>query len=235
MKKRDGRAAADRKFEALILDYGEVLCHRPTPEHIARIAAVFGIPAEDFPTAYVRSRAPYDRGDVSPSEYWRHFASCAGVELKPGEIEQLRGWDVEMWSQINGAMTDWVSRVRASGIKTAILSNMQADMAKHARANFAWLKEFDAHIFSCEKRATKPDPAIYQACIAALNVEPSRALFVDDREENLEGARACGIIGIRFESMGQLANDLRALGFRVLPSSTEHPGPARLLQVQSHR
>ena len=50
-----------------------------------------------------------------------------------------------------------------------------------------------------------------------LGVKPSEALFIDDREENLNPARAAGIRGLRFQSVPRLREDLRRLGFTILP------------------
>ncbi|MGA8731666.1 MAG: HAD-IA family hydrolase, partial [Terracidiphilus sp.] len=58
---------------------------------------------------------------------------------------------------------------------------------------------------------------IYQHCLTALAVEPSEALFIDDRDVNLEQARAAGIRSIRFDSVEQLRRDLHSLGFTILP------------------
>jgi putative hydrolase of the HAD superfamily len=119
----------------------------------------------------------------------------------------------------------WVQQLHAAGFKTAILSNMPTDMAAHVRKNFAWISHFDHHIFSAEVRSVKPEAAIYQHCINELGVQPSEALFIDDRDVNLEQARAEGIHGIRFQSVAQLRNDLQAFGFTILPQPSElqHP------------
>lgn len=218
------RAARANRIRAVVVDYGEVLCHRPSPEDLERMAGVFGIPASDFLDVYIRSRAPYDRGDVTPAAYWTQFAQQAGLEVDAKTIETLRKWDVNMWSRVNRPITDWVAKIHAAAIKTAILSNMQQDMAKHARANFEWLKEFDCQVFSCELRAIKPDPTIYEACLERLQSQPSETLFIDDREQNVEGARAVGLLGLLFQSVERLAADLRQLEFLILPAVSESGG-----------
>ena len=132
-------------------------------------------------------------------------------------IEKLRQVDKEMWSRPNEPMIRWLQRIHAGGFKTAILSNMPTDMADHVREIFPWLSDFDHHIFSAEVRSAKPEPAIYRHAIEALEVAPPEALFIDDREENLAGARAMGIRGIRYRSVERLREDLRAIGFPILP------------------
>jgi putative hydrolase of the HAD superfamily len=205
-------------IRAVILDFGEVLCHLPTPEAVAPLAAMFQMDSQSFFPIYLESRGPYDRGDLLPGEYWEKFAAQLGVQLDADAIERARQMDLELWSQINEAMVRWLQQIHAAGFKTAILSNMPTDMVSHVRKNFAWVSHFDHHIFSAEVRSIKPEPAIYQHCLDALAVQPSEALFIDDRDINLEQARAAGIRSIRFESVKQLRRDLQSLGFTILPS-----------------
>jgi putative hydrolase of the HAD superfamily len=214
-------AASAPKIRAVILDYGEVLCHVPAMDTIECLAAMFRMDPRTFLRIYLETRAPYDRGDWLPEEYWQKFAEQAGVKINADDIEKARQLDLELWGQMNHAMILWAQELHAAGFKTAILSNMPADMAKHMRKNFAWLSHFDHHIFSGEVRSVKPEPAIYQHCINALGVQPTEALFIDDREINLEQARAAGICGIRFQSVEQLREDLQSLGFTILPGQSE--------------
>jgi putative hydrolase of the HAD superfamily len=211
-------ASVSPTVRAVILDYGEVLCFLPTLDAIARMARIFHIDPQSFLPIYTQSRAPYDRGDLLPEEYWHAFASQAGATLSGDLIEELRRWDVEMWSRTNGPMILWLENLRSAGLKTAILSNMPVDMVTHVRRNFPWMKHFDHQIFSADVRRIKPEPAIYEYSLDALKVPASEVLFVDDRDVNLEQARAAGMRGIRFRSVNQLRDDLHALGFNVLPA-----------------
>jgi putative hydrolase of the HAD superfamily len=223
----DNPVAKPAIIRAVILDFGEVLCHLPSAENIERLALLFQMDPRTFLPIYLETRAPYDRGDLLPGEYWHKFAEQAGVKITGDAIGQARELDLELWSHINDAMVLWVQQIHAAGYKTAILSNMPTDMATHVRKNFAWISHFDHHIFSGEVRSVKPEPEIYQHCINALGVQPSEALFIDDRDVNLEHARAAGIRGIRFQSVEQLREDLRALGFTILPqqSGSAHQAP----------
>ena len=218
MDARNHQALANkRKISAVIFDYGEVLCRPPSLEHLARMAEVFHMRGEEFFPAYIASRNPYDGGDISAQEYWRQFAESAGVEVHHSMIEKLREWDLEMWSSINAKMVGWLGAIHSAGFKTALLSNMQSDMASHARRNFEWLRHFDYLTLSCEARAIKPDLAIYRRCLAALGVPPSETLFIDDRISNIEAAEMLGIVGLPFQSIEKLCDDLRGLGFPISP------------------
>jgi putative hydrolase of the HAD superfamily len=202
-------------IRAVIFDYGEVLCHPPTPEAIGRLASVFQVSPKDFPELYMRNRGPYDRGDLTAEAYWMKLAHDAGVEIAGNQIGTLSAWDVEMWSTINVEMMKWAKDLRSAGIKTAILSNMPEDMVIHVRKNFHWLGDFDCHIFSSEIGVIKPGAGIYQHCLECLKVHPSEALFIDDREANVRGARELGIHGIQFQSGTQLSRDLTEMGLPI--------------------
>ena len=52
---------------------------------------------------------------------------------------------------------------------------------------------FEAMFLSGELGVDKPDPRIYEVACRTMNVDPRHAIFVDDRLENVEGARAIGI------------------------------------------
>lgn len=214
---RSRESAEAAKIRAVILDYGEVLCHHPTAEEIRRIASVFPVRPEDFPGLYMRNRGPYDRGDLTVEEYWMKFAEDAGTKIDRSRIQELSICDMEMWSTANAGMMQWVRNLRAAGIKTAVLSNMPWEMARHARKNFPWLSDFDCHVFSCEIGEIEPSPVIYRHCLERLGVHAPEAIFIDDREDNVQGARAVGIHGIQFQSGEQLVKDLKAMEFGVLP------------------
>ena len=205
------------QIRAVIMDYGEVLCLLPSSPDINRVAEIFRMNPQSFLPIYMQSRAPYDRGDVSPAEYWDNFAAQAGVKVDAHALEDIRRLDIEMWCRHNEPMIRWVEQIHAAGYKTAILSNMHLDLAGHLRKHFSWLGNFDHHIFSAEVRSVKPEPPIYQRSIDALGVRPAEALFIDDREENLHQARVAGIRTIRFQSIPQLREDLQSLGFTILP------------------
>ena len=216
-QRQDGAA---KRIRAVVLDYGEVMCLKPKGQVLNRMAKLFGMEPGEFFEKYIPSRGPYDQGVVGPEEYWREFAKQAGANADDRLIAQLRAWDTEMWGEVSVEMTDWLARLDEAGLKTALLSNMQHDMAAYARKNFAWLKHIDEQILSCEVGLIKPDPAIFHLTAGRIGVRPEEALLVDDREANIASARETGMAGIRFQSLGQLREELEAMGFSVVPRTT---------------
>jgi len=207
-------------LKAVIFDYGDVLCLPPTPEDIEGSAQILGISSDLFRVLWHRHRDPYDRGDVSPETYWRKVAGDAARCIDAGQIRDLAARDVAMWSRLNPRMLNWREDLSAAGMKTAVLSNMHAEMVQYARRNFPWVDRLNWATFSAEVRLIKPEPGIYEHCLRGLGLAPSDTLFIDDREVNLAAARAMGIHGIQFKSITQLRNDLEAAAFPTLPPAT---------------
>jgi putative hydrolase of the HAD superfamily len=73
-------------------------------------------------------------------------------------------------------------------------------------------QEFDAFFSSCFVGIRKPDVGIYRLALEVAQRPPAECLFIDDREENLEGARKAGLRIIHFQSAEQLRVDLLSNG-----------------------
>jgi putative hydrolase of the HAD superfamily len=114
-------------------------------------------------------------------------------------------------------MIAWMRRVGAAGLKTGLLSNMHPDMAVQVRRRFDWLQGFDCVVLSCEVGMVKPEPAVYERCLALLGVRAPESFFIDDREANVAAAAGVGLRTARFQSIEGLRSDLAGLGFPVLP------------------
>jgi putative hydrolase of the HAD superfamily len=205
------------RLNAVILDYGEVLCHRASDEEFNRLAKVFGADKNSFRALWEKDRGAYDRGDITAEAYWTALAKDAGAGIDAEQLEQIYEWDIEMWANVNARMVAWLGQLRQGGIKTGLLSNMHPAMISHLRENFDWLDLFDFKTFSAEVRLIKPDAAIYEHTLRGLGVKPEETLFVDDREINVQAARELGIRAVRFQSIEQLREELEAMEFSILP------------------
>src|SRR5271166_3615454 len=171
-------------INAVILDYGEVLCHRPSRAEFHRLANAFGADSSAFPALWEKNRGAFDRGDMTAEAYWSALAENASAELSAEQLDEISKWDVEMWGNANARMVAWLRELREAGIKTALLSNIHPAMIAYLRENFDWLELFDFKTFSAEVRLIKPEPAIYEHTLRGLATAPHETLFVDDREVN---------------------------------------------------
>ncbi|WP_372886292.1 HAD family hydrolase [Shimia sp.] len=72
------------------------------------------------------------------------------------------------------------------------LTNFGHDNYPMSQQAFPFLREFDREYVSGRLRLIKPDPAIYAHVEADCGIAPDRLLFTDDRQDNIEAARARG-------------------------------------------
>jgi len=208
------------KLQAVIFDYGAVLCHLPTAEQLDEFSSVARLARDEFWTLYLATRAPYDRGSLDARGYWKYFGEQAGRKYSDAEITRLSELDISVWLSMNDAMLELAREVRNAGITTAILSNMPADLMHVIRREADWLGFFDKHFFSCEIGVVKPEPGIYQHVVNSLQVSPQSALLIDDNPENIASAKAFGLRALHFESfhglIPKLAAELDGAGSAVM-------------------
>jgi putative hydrolase of the HAD superfamily len=120
---------------------------------------------------------------------------------------------------------DTLEEFRRRGLKIGLISNTiwppelhDADLRR-----CGILEYFDHRLYSSVFPYVKPHPAIFQASLAALQVQPAEAAFVGDRiRDDVGGAQAVGMTGIlklvpeRDESSETVVPDARIRTLREL-------------------
>jgi putative hydrolase of the HAD superfamily len=195
---------------ALILDYGEVLSLPQHPDAIARMAAQLDVPSERFAQAYWRHRRSYDLG-LPGREYWRRVASDLSIDRDPPAAD-LIAIDVASWMSFREEMWQLAADARAAGIRTAVLSNGIREVLAQLDIERPLPAHFDVVVISFDVGCAKPDPQIYQITLDRLGVARGDALFVDDRAENIEGARQLGIETLHFTAPERIDELKRRIG-----------------------
>jgi 2-haloacid dehalogenase len=99
-----------------------------------------------------------------------------------------------------------VEELDARGVPLFAITNFSSDFWKPFREKEdAFFRRFRDIVVSGEEKLLKPDPAIYYRALHRFGLKPAEALFIDDREINVEGARAVGMEAHLFTD----AEDLR--------------------------
>ncbi len=181
------------EIRAVIFDFGGVLCFSPTDERFERAARACGLPTGEFLRAFWTNRGPYDAGEVGPEEYWSAVANTVGRKFDEDLVAWLRKEEIDFWSHFDDRVIAWADDLRGQGLRTGILSNLPAPLGNYLRTSRSLLKHFDHVSFSYELHSLKPQAAIYSYTVDGLRIPPAQALFLDDREDNVMGARAVGL------------------------------------------
>jgi putative hydrolase of the HAD superfamily len=197
------------RITTVIFDFGYVLSLPPQPSDYQRLATLAGIDGKPFEEIYWGNRADYDRGAIDGPTYWRRIAKAADKELTPAQIESLIVNDIAIWMRANPVMMEWVRALKRGGLKIAVLSNMPFEISRYMRQYAPWFRDFDYVCFSAEVQLAKPGAAIFHACLEVVNSRLEECLFIDDRAENVEAARALGMHALKFVSVHELAVDVQ--------------------------
>ena len=203
-------------IQAVLFDYGLVLTGPPDPAAWQTMQQITGFAEPVLTSAYWSPRHDYDRGHLSGREYWRAVGSHAGTQLHEEQLDRLIAADNALWTQPNQPMIAWAQRLQAAGTPTGILSNLGDEMMHGVLAAFDWMGAFHHRTWSHTLRMAKPEPAIYHHSAAGLNVPIAQILFVDDREDNIAGARAAGMQAIRYTGHEEFIRSMRERGLEEL-------------------
>jgi len=135
-------------------------------------------------------------------------------------VQQFPDWEQPIrdyygrWTEmLNGPITETVElfrELKASGkYKLYALTNWQADLFNIALVRYNFLHWFDGRVVSGEEKMRKPFPEFYQLLLNRYQVDPSRALFIDDNERNARASQSVGLTPIHFRSAEQLRAELQ--------------------------
>lgn len=103
-------------------------------------------------------------------------------------------------------MISAIRKIKASGLKTALLTN-NWDFG-NGSSTLVDANLFDTVIESYIEKVRKPNPKIYETTLQRLNVLPSEAVFIDDIDANLKPAKEMGITTIKFHDVQSTLSEL---------------------------
>ena len=98
--------------------------------------------------------------------------------------------------------------------RLVLLSNTSASRYVESKRLFLDKVWHGRTFSSCYLHMRKPERKIYLHVLRAMNVRPKEALFIDNMQENVAGARRAGIKAIRFISCSQIEKALRGYGIK---------------------
>lgn len=90
--------------------------------------------------------------------------------------------------------------LKKHGYKLFYLSNYSEHLYNVTKHFMGFLDLFNGGIFSYTVGCIKPDESIYRLLLKKYSISPEKAIFLDDREENVKAALNLGLKGAVFSS-----------------------------------
>lgn len=148
-------------------------------------------------------------GRLSPIDYWADVA--ARLHLDAQQVQAL-AQDFYSGDRLAADVLATVDALASAGHPVALLSNDSLELRPRL-ATYGLTDFFDPLVISAEVGIMKPHPDAYLAVLNAWDLPADHAVFIDDRPENIAGAEALGIAGVRYYQQMDLAAALEPLRF----------------------
>lgn len=152
----------------------------------------------------------YDHGTLEEEEIVKH--------LREDNTEHREAFDL-VWKNRDQLVkpyeysVEWIKGLQERGYKVYLLSNYPENLfTMHAEnGSFPFLDFVDGKVVSAFVKMIKPDADIYECLMKKYGLKAEECIFIDDREENVQGALNVGMQGIWLKSYEQAKMELDSL------------------------
>ncbi len=181
---------------------------------------------DGFLQAVFEAESPASIGEIG-------FAESLGPVLERHHAVVDVDTVLEVWSRldIDPQMMAAIAGLRRAGVICALATNQHDVRTNLMRAREEYADAFDAQFYSAELGVAKPSPTYFSRIVESLGVAPEQTLFIDDRADNVAGARRAGLQAEVFSEHAGRAELDRVLARHGLdPDAAEAPeaaAPAR--------
>ncbi len=197
--------------DALLFDLGRVVLDIDFSRTLACWAGYAGCEPADIVARFVRDEAyrHHEIGRISDEAYFDSLRASLDIAITDAQF--LEGWNAIFAGEMPG-IAPLLARAAAS-LPLYAFSNTNAPHVEHFSRAYADLLGYFREVYlSSAIGLRKPDAAAYDHVVNAIGVPASRIVFFDDLAENIEGARARGLLAVHVRSSADVAAALDALG-----------------------
>jgi putative hydrolase of the HAD superfamily len=153
----------------------------------------------------------FDTGKITPQEF--HSRAIAKLDARIGYKEFFAAY-TDVFSS-NPPVLDILEKLKGE-YRLILLSNTDVVRFAFIKSKYPEILIFDDYVLSFEVGYMKPHPEIYKEALKRAGAEAPEAVFIDDMEENIIGAKALGLKGILYKPDTDLEKELRDSGLSLI-------------------
>lgn len=196
-------------IRAVIFDFGRVISAQKPAALFRRYEEDLGLEPDTLNRIMFESPAwdEAQKGLRNSEAFWREI----GPELGLHTSEQIDAFRKRYHADeaLNREVAELIRRLHGR-YRLAVLSNSPPGLDGWLQ-DWGLLGYFDVVFCSGDEGVMKPDPRAFANTLERLGVGPPEAVFVDDTQEHVDAARACGLHALLFTDAGALERDLAEL------------------------
>jgi putative hydrolase of the HAD superfamily len=201
------------KIQAVIFDFGRVICDFDLGKFVARAARASTLSADGVKGTMPESMKMADRyetGLMTSREFYLSVCRIASLTMSEQEF-------VSAWTDIftpKRATFELVKRLKGR-YRLGLLSNTSEWHFEFGIKTVEIFPLFDAVTLSFEVRAMKPDRRIYADMLRKLDLPAEACVYIDDIAEYVAAAGVLGLRAIHYTTHERLIDDLTKAGVEV--------------------
>ena len=198
-------------IKAIIFDWGGVLIKDCSTARLNYCASKLGVNANKLKIEFQKYEKDFWKNKLTELELWEKICKKLEVSVpKPSSIwlNALKKFIIE-----NKKVIKVVRELKKQGYLLGFLSNTEIPSVEYFKKQKYNI--FDILVFSCMEGYVKPEKEIYEIALNKLGVRPEEAIFIDDKEAHIKGAKKLGISTILFTSAENLIKELQKFGVNV--------------------
>jgi putative hydrolase of the HAD superfamily len=179
-----------------------------------RAAAVhqFGLDLGELEDRHGESIAMLEQGRMTLDEYLR---CTVFYRPRPFELKEFKAFMLGQSAPYLETIDVARGLAHTGRYRLMTINNESAELNQHRLERFGLGDIFVTFFTSCWVGVLKPARRIYEVALAMSQAEPEGSVFIDDRERNLEPARALGMRTIRYTDVARLRQELAELGLHT--------------------
>jgi putative hydrolase of the HAD superfamily len=192
-------------IKAILWDFSGVLLTPKKDLGQDHISQLIGIPTETLARYFNGElNSQVDLGEVTSDAFYRSIFK--EQNLDEGLVP--RYYDLfEQAFELNTPILSMIRSLRKK-LKIGLLSNYSDRLRPLLEQEYNIADLFDDMVISCEVHLLKPDERIYHTALDRLDVLPHESIFVDDRIENIVGARQVGMHAVHYQNSQQVISEI---------------------------
>lgn len=214
MPRINNKAMPKPEIKAVIFDLGGVVIDWSDDIVYRKAAKISGLPFEKLRKVAEREKQSFMQGEFSESEFWRRVLKKSGRHdhiLR--KLDRLWYKEYKKNAKLNRDVINIIRKL-SGRYSLGVISNLNVvhDAVNRKRKYYRYLKH---RVLSYKAGVTKPDIRIYRLAAKKVRCKPRQCLFIDDKPENVKGARKAGMNAIRYKDVAQLKKDLRRYNIKI--------------------
>ena len=138
--------------------------------------------------------------ELTALEGQSNFTEALSNVLSQWKCQGNLGDALDAWTmiEVDSQIADTVRTLRRVGVTCYLATNQEPYRARYMSETLGYSDLFDREFYSCRMGVAKPAGAYFRAILGAIGVPPSRVLFLDDHQVNVDSACEVGLHAAAF-------------------------------------